>query len=101
MYVTGGKLAFAVREKKKLTTIIAKEPLGGGHFTVRATLHKDGAMALLVDEEPVAEGNAGGPIPQQPKGRFSVGTANETAIGDYDPANVFKGKITNVTVAAE
>ena len=101
LYITGGKLAFAVREKKTLTTIVAKDPLGtGGHFVVQATLHADGAMALLVDEDPVATGTAAGPIPQQPKGPFIVGNSDAKAVGDYDPSIVFKGKITNVTLNA-
>ena len=40
IYLTQGKLAFAVRENKNLTAIVAKEPLGKGHFTVKATLHR-------------------------------------------------------------
>ena len=61
IYLTQGKLAFAVRESKALTTITAKEPLGTGHFTVKATLHADGAMSLFVDDKQVAEGKTGGP----------------------------------------
>jgi arylsulfatase A len=100
IYVKDGKLAFAVREKRKLTTIAAKDPLGNGHFTVHAALHEDGAMTLLVDEKQVADGNAGGPIQQEPKGKFAVGTASNAAVGDYDASVVFKGKISNVTVNA-
>ena len=70
-----GKLAFAVRENGDLTTIVAKDPLGNGHFSVQATLHADGALALLVDGKQVAEGKAAGLIPQQPRAGFSVGTA--------------------------
>ena len=47
IYITQGKLAFAVRESKELTTIAAKEPLGSGHFRVQATLHEDGEVAAL------------------------------------------------------
>ena len=67
IYLDHGKLAFAVRENGDLTTIIAKDPLGNGHFLVQATLHADGALALLVDGKQVAEGKAPGLIPQQPK----------------------------------
>jgi arylsulfatase A-like enzyme len=98
VYLTGGKLAFAVREKKELTTIVAKQPLGKGHFLVQATLGEDGTMALLVDGKPVAEGKAAGPIPQQPRGGFSVGKAGVGAVGDYETPNAFHGTVTNVTV---
>jgi arylsulfatase A len=100
IYLTGGKLAFAVRERKELTTIVAKEPLGSGHFEVKASLHEDGALTLAVDGEEVAQGKAGGLIPQQPKGGLAVGTAGKSAVGEYDSAEAFKGTITNVTVNA-
>ena len=100
VYLTGGKLAFAVREKKDLTTIVAKEPLGKGHFTVQATLHEDGALALMVDGKQVAEGKAAGPIPQQPRGGFSVGSASFGPVGEYETPDAFNGTITNVSVKA-
>lgn len=99
IYLKGGKLAFAVRETRQLTTIIAKEPLGNGHFQVQATLHADGAMALLIDGKPVAEGKAAGLIPQQPRGGFSVGKSSAGAVGDYESPNPFNGKVTNVRVS--
>jgi arylsulfatase A len=100
LYLTGGKLAFAVREKKDLTTIIAKEPLGSGHFLVQATLHQDGGLALLVDGKQVAQGKAPGLIAQQPKAGFSVGKADRGPVGEYQTPDPFSGKITNVTVKA-
>ena len=98
LYLTKGKLAFSVREKKELTTIVAKEPLGNGHFTVQATLHADGALALLVDKKQVAEGKAAGAIPQQPKRGLSVGEAKQGVTADDVTAEKFKGKITLVRV---
>jgi len=98
IYLARGKLAFAVREKGELTTIVAKDLLGAGRFSVRATLHEDGALALLVDGKQVAEGKAAGLIPQQPKAGFSVGTAGRGPVGDYVTADPFKGKLTNVRV---
>jgi arylsulfatase A len=98
LYLTGGKLAFAVRENKTLTTIVSKDPLGSGHFVIQATLRADGAMDLIANKTQLATGKAGGPIPIQPKAAFTVGTAGRGAVGEYDPSIVFKGKITNVTV---
>jgi arylsulfatase A-like enzyme len=98
IYLTGGKLAFAVREKKELTKIVASEPLGKGHFRVQATLQEDGTLALLVDGKPVAQGKAAGPIPQQPKAGFFVGKSGAAAVGDYDVPDAFTGEVTNVTV---
>ncbi len=98
VYLAGDKLAFAVREKSKLTTITAKEPLGSGRFSVEATLHADGALALLVDGKRVAEGKTDGLIGMQPKAGLSVGATGKAAVGDYAAPFTFAGKITNVRV---
>ncbi len=100
LYLAEGKLAFAVRENSKLTTIAAKEPLGSGRFNVEATLLPDGALALLVDGKQVAEGKAGGLIGQQPKAGLSVGAAAKAVVGEYTAPFNFAGKITNVRVKA-
>jgi arylsulfatase len=100
IYLADGKLAFAVREKGELTTIVAKKPLGKGHFSVQAMLHEGGAMALLVDGKQVAEGKAAGPIPQQPKAGFLVGRAGGGVVGNYVAPNPFNGKVSNVRVTA-
>jgi hypothetical protein len=98
IYLTQGKLAFAVRENGEVTTIVAKGPLGNGQFLVQATLHADGALALLVDGKQVAEGKAAGLISQQPRAGFSVGTGGRGAVGNYTASDPFKGKVTNVRV---
>ena len=70
VYLTAGKLAFAVRENGELTEIVAKDPLGNSRFLVQATLRQDGDLALLVDGKKVAEGKAAGLIRQQPKAGY-------------------------------
>ena len=98
LYVKGGKLAFSVREAKALTTITAKDPLGTGHFAVRATLARDGALALLVDGKPVADGKAAGPIPKQPRALFTVGKAGPVAVAGYAASAEFDAKVSKVEV---
>ncbi|HEX8915602.1 MAG TPA: sulfatase-like hydrolase/transferase [Humisphaera sp.] len=98
VYLTKGKLAFAVRRQKDLTTITAREPLGQGHFKVQATLGADGAMTLSVDGKPVAEGKAGGLLAAQPRAGLQVGSSLKAAVGEYEPPNAFKGKVLEVRV---
>ncbi|MGD0039206.1 MAG: sulfatase-like hydrolase/transferase [Isosphaeraceae bacterium] len=98
VYLTAGKLAFAVRENGKLTEIVAKDPLGNGCFLVLATLRQDGDLALMVDGKKVAEGKAAGLIQPQPQAGLSVGSAAHAAVGNYIPPNPFKGKVSNVRV---
>ena len=100
IYLTQGRLAFAVRENTNLTTIVAKDPLGTGHFHVQATLHTDGAMALLVDGKQVAEGKAEGPIVPQPRAGLLVGDTGPATVGNYVAPNPFNGKVSNVRVKA-
>ncbi len=100
IYLTKGKLALAVREESQLTTIVSSEPLGSGHFTVQATLGRDGAMALLVGGKQVAEGKAGGLITEQPKAGLSVGETAKATVGGYAAPCTFAGKISNVQVRA-
>jgi len=100
IYLKEGKLAFTVRKGGTMTTVSAKEPLGKGHFAVKATLDTGGAMSLLVDGKQVADGKAGGLIAQQPAGGLWIGETGRGAVGDYTAPNPFKGKVTNVRVKA-
>jgi arylsulfatase A len=101
LYLAKGKLAFCVREDRTLTTIIAKDPLGSGHFKIQATLHADGAMSLSVDDKEVAAGKAAGPIPQQPKAGLFVGKANRGAVGEFDLPDAFNGTVTDVRITED
>ena len=98
IYITGGKPAFAVREKKNLTAIIAKEALGTGHFEVKATLGAEGAMTLSIDGKQVAEGKAPGLVPAQPRAGLFVGKSGAGAVGDYQTPGEFVGQISDVRI---
>lgn len=98
IYLTKGKPAFTVRKNKQPTTIVGKEPLGSGHFAIKATLHADGAMALFVDGKEVANGKIDGLIASQPAAGLWIGDTGQAAVGDYTAPNPFKGKVANVRV---
>ncbi|HKD35452.1 MAG TPA: sulfatase-like hydrolase/transferase [Pirellulales bacterium] len=100
LYLSKGKLTFGVREDSQLTTIAASESLGSGHFTVEATLHGDGAMALLVDGKKVADGKTTGLISEQPKAGLFVGGSAKAVVGDYTAPFTFNGNVSNVRVKA-
>ena len=97
IYLAEGKLAFAVRENRQLTEIVAKEPLGDGRFQVQAALQNDGAMSLKVDGKQVAEGKAPGLI-KQPRAGFAVGMSGGSPVVEIKGADAFAGKISNLTV---
>ena len=72
----------------------------GGKFSVAAELKTGGAMTLAVGVRQVAEGNAGGLIPNQPQDALSIGEDAKTAVGDYDPPNPLKGVVKNVSITS-
>ena len=97
-YLQEGKLAFAVRITRNLTTVTASKPLGSGRFKVEARLAADGRITLTVDGKQVAEGRAPGLIETQPARGFRVGSDATPPVGDYTSPNTFSGKIENVTL---
>ena len=96
-YLKDGKLAFAVRSQGQLSTVVADEPLGTGHFKVEAKLATDGAVTISVDGRQVATGKVPGLIETQPGRGLTVGL-NYQSVGDYTAPNRFNGKIENVFV---
>ena len=98
IYLTQGKLAFAVRESKAIDDDRRQRTARHRPFPVQATLHADGAMALFVDGKQVAEGKSEGLIGQQPAAGLFVGSAGRASVGDYTTPNPFKGKVSNARI---
>jgi len=97
LYLKNGKLAFAIRSKRQLTTVVADEALGSGHFKVEARLAADGSVSILADGRQVASGHAPGLVAAQPARGLTVGL-NYQAVGDYTAPDAFAGRIENVRV---
>jgi len=97
LYLQDGKPALAIRSDGELTTVIATEPLGAGHFKIEGKLAADGAITITVDGRQVAAGHAPGLIATQPGRGLTVGS-NDLSVGDYAAPNPFAGKIENVRV---
>jgi len=99
LYLENGKPAFAIRSQGELTTVIAREPLGSGHFKIEGKLAADGAISITVDGKEVAAGHAPGLIANQPGRGLTVGSSEEP-VGNYTAPGTFSGKIENVRVQA-
>ena len=97
LYLQDGKPAFSLRGRRQLTTVIASEPLGTGHFKLEARLAANGAISISVDGKEVATGQAPGLIARQPAAGLSVGY-NDAPVGEYSAPNAFAGTIENVRV---
>jgi len=99
LYLKDGKIAFALRSAGQLTTLIASEPLGSGHFNVEARLAADGGISIIVNSKQTVSGHAPGLIARQPGRGLSVGL-NSSPVGDYPAPNPFAGTIEKATVQA-
>ena len=96
LYLKDGKLAFALRNQRELTTVTAEKPLGTGRLKVGASLAANGDVLLTVNGNEVAKGHAS-LIQTQPARGLTIGSSNQS-IGDYTAPNAFTGKIENVFV---
>jgi len=98
LYLTGGKLAFAVRHDRKLSTVTADEVLPPGPIKVSATLAKDGTVTLSAAGSQVASAKTPGPLADMPGEGLQVGRDLAGSVGKYDSTNPFAGIIEKVTV---
>lgn len=98
LYVQDGKLAFAVRVKRKLTVVTATKALDAGAHQVAAQLAADGKVTLTVDGATVGQGQAS-LLSAQPVEGLTVGGDGKNAVGEYDAPNAFSGNVQNAKVA--
>jgi len=101
LYLHEGKLSFAVRSKRQLTTVSAAQPLAPGAHTVGAQLAADGKVTLSVDGQAAGAGQAPGLIDVQPRKGLTVGSDDSKGVGEYTTPNHFTGKLEKVTVHAQ
>ena len=93
MFLTGGKLAMAVRAAHKLTAVVADAPLPAGAVAIEARFGKDGAITLFAAGQEIANGKADGPLDDLPTEGLTVGSDPPAAVGEYESPNAFKGRI--------
>jgi arylsulfatase A-like enzyme len=98
LFVQEGKLALAVREKRKLTVVTATKPLEAGSHQVAAQLAANGQVTLTVDGANVGEGQAS-ILAAQPKEGLTIGGDGKSAVGEYDAPNTFTGTVTGAKVS--
>jgi len=101
LYLHEGKLSFALRSKRQLTTVSAAQPLAPGAHTVGAQLAADGKVTLSVDGQAAGAGQAPGLINAQPRRGLTVGSDDGQGVGEYTTPNQFTGKLEKVTVHAQ
>lgn len=99
VYVKDGRLKFAIRRNKVATVIASTAAIPNKAFRVSARLHKDGTMRLLLNGKRVAEGKADGPIAANPNEGASIGSDEDTPVGNYECPFKYAGEIRNVRIS--
>ena len=98
LFVTGGRLALAVRRDGKLQTVTAEGQLPGGDLELEAVLGKNGKVTLRVAGKVVGEGKVAGSMQRVPIEGLHVGNDGDAAVGQYKAPGKFSGSIKKLTL---
>ena len=96
LHLSGGKLIWAIRHGKTLTTTQTNYPADNQPHSITATLAKNGQLSLQLDQNPPTTANSPGLIPNQPKEDFCLGHDNKVPVATYTAKGRFEGKIVNL-----
>ncbi|RYG67026.1 DUF1501 domain-containing protein, partial [bacterium] len=97
LYLSAGKLTFAVRTANEITRIVSTQTVTGVH-TAQAKLGKDGNLTLWLDGTQIATGKAPSGIGKMPNDGLDVGEDTNGLVSDYSDENEFVGTIESVAV---
>lgn len=100
LHLSGGKLIWAVRHGKTLTTTQTDYPADNQPHHITATLAKNSQLSLQLDQNARTTADSPGLIPTQPKEDFCVGHDDKVPVATYTAKGKFEGKIMNVKVTA-
>ncbi len=81
LYVKNGTLAFAMRQKGKLTVVEADRSLPEGNSTVVASIDARGNLGFAMNGEPAGGGKLPGPLVRMPVDGLQVGRDRAGAVG--------------------
>ena len=98
VYLTGGRVAFAVRHGADEVVEILSSAEVKGSFSVTASLAADGAMKLVVAGQDAVTGKAKGVLPRQPVEDFCVGHDNGKPVGTYAKVVALQGVVSGLAV---
>jgi hypothetical protein len=98
LHLSGGKLIWAIRHGKTLTTAQTDYPADNQPHRITATLAKNGQLSLQLDQNPPTTAQSPGLISNQPKEDFCLGHDNKVPVATYTAKTKFEGKITQVSI---
>jgi len=96
LYLSGGKLIWAIRHGKTLTTAETEYPADNQPHRITATLGKKGQLTLQLDQNPPVTATSPGLLRTQPKEDFCLAHDNKMPVATYTAKGKFEGKIANL-----
>ena len=100
LHLSDGKLIWAIRHGKTLTTAQTDYPADNQPHRITATLGKKGQLTLQLDQNAPVTATSPSLIRTQPKEDFCLGHDNKVPVATYTAKGKFEGKIANVKVTA-
>ena len=100
LHLSDGKLIWAIRHGKTLTTAQTDYPADNQPHRITATLGKKGQLTLQLDQNTPVTATSPSLIRTQPKEDFCLGHDNKVPVATYTAKGKFEGKIANVKVTA-
>jgi arylsulfatase A-like enzyme len=101
LHLSGGKLMWAIRHGKTLTTAQSDYPADKQPHRITASLGQKGQLTLQLDQNKPVTATSPGLIHAQPKEDFCLGHDNKVPVATYSAKGKLEGKIVNVKVTAD
>ena len=101
LHLSAGKLIWAIRHGKTLTTAQTDYPADNHPHRIIAALGQKGQLTLQLDQNEPVTAQSPGLIRSQPKEDFCLGHDNKVPVATYTAKGKFEGKIVNVKVTAQ
>jgi arylsulfatase A-like enzyme len=101
LHLSGGKLIWAIRHGKTLTTAQTDYPADNQPHRITATLSKKGQLTLQLDQNAPVSANSPGLIRPQPKEDFCLGHDNKVPVATYTAKEKFEGKVSGLQITTK
>jgi arylsulfatase A-like enzyme len=98
LHLSGGKLIWAIRHGKTLTTAQTDYPADNHPHRITATLGAKGQLTLQLDQNEPTTANSPGLISNQPKEDFCLAHDNKVPVATYTAKGKFEGKISGLNL---
>ncbi|MBE2284726.1 MAG: sulfatase-like hydrolase/transferase [Prosthecobacter sp.] len=98
LHLSGGKLIWAIRHGKTLTTAQTDYPADNQPHRITATLGQKGQLTLQLDQNALITATSQGLIRSQPKEDFCLGHDNKVLVASYTAKGKFEGRIKQLSI---